>query len=64
MSGCLCHVCGVRYRVDLILPDALWDRIKPTRGDMMCPICIGRRIEACAPHAGVCVVTETEGLMT
>jgi len=28
-EGCICQGCGERYRDDLIVDDALWERIKP-----------------------------------
>jgi len=27
--SCICQNCGKQYTVDLIIPDELWDKIKP-----------------------------------
>ncbi len=50
-AGCLCHGCGRRYLVDLLVPDELWDKIRPdpSRGaaaGLLCPRCIGARLES------------------
>lgn len=48
-KGCRCH-CGRRFKVDIVVPDALWDRIRPQgkRGGagLLCGECIAARIEA------------------
>lgn len=44
-----CDACGDLYTVDLILPDKLWRKIQPEptapAGGLLCPACIGRRLE-------------------
>ena len=46
-EGCRCHACGIRYRVDFNVPDALWTRIgMPTPGGLLCGRCIADRIES------------------
>ncbi len=49
-NGCLCHGCGKRYRVDLMIPDRLWEKIKPSGKPvgtgLLCGRCIMDRIEA------------------
>lgn len=53
--GCKCQGCGRRYRVDLLVPDALWRRIGPPReapdGGLLCGRCIVDRIEALGEFA-------------
>lgn len=45
-ESCRCHACGVRYRVDINVPDALWTRIgMPGPGGLLCGRCIAGRIE-------------------
>jgi hypothetical protein len=47
-SGCLCSGCGTRYRGDLLVPDDVWERIKPAGssagGGLLCPNCIMQRV--------------------
>lgn len=46
--GCKCQGCGSRYRGDLLVPDEVWERIKPVGksagGGLLCANCIMRRI--------------------
>ena len=46
---CTCQSCGRKYQVDLLIPDNLWERIKPhgkpEGGGLLCPECIGGRLE-------------------
>jgi hypothetical protein len=49
-SGCLCHACGRRYRVDVVVADALWSKIRPAQasgpgGGRLCGGCILDAIE-------------------
>ena len=46
-DGCLCQGCGRRYKVDLIIPDEVWEKICPNKngGGMLCGICIMKKIE-------------------
>ena len=48
--SCECQVCGKEYKVDLMIDDVLWERIKPKgkfRGaGLLCGSCIMRGIEA------------------
>jgi hypothetical protein len=47
--GCTCHSCGRKYKTDLIVPDEIWDKIKPAgsirEGGLLCGTCIITRIE-------------------
>lgn len=49
-DGCTCHGCGQTFRVDIMVPDDIWDRIrpphKPAGAGLLCPTCIVQRIEA------------------
>lgn len=46
---CTCQGCGEKYAVDLILPDELWEEIKPEGkpqgAGLLCGRCIMHRIE-------------------
>lgn len=54
-EGCLCYGCDRRYRVDVMVPDDLWERIKPPLaargGGLLCGRCIFDRIEALGEFA-------------
>ena len=45
-GGCPCQCCGIRYKVDLLIPDELWEQIKlkGCRSEFLCPKCIVQRI--------------------
>lgn len=49
-NGCRCQSCGQYYRVDINVPDDLWDRIRPggkaEGAGMLCGRCIMNRVEA------------------
>ncbi len=44
-SGCRCQACGENYREDVMLPDEMWDEIrphgKPPGGGLLCGRCTG-----------------------
>lgn len=42
---CTCKECGKKYKVDLIVPDSLWEKIKPKNGGLLCGSCIMEKIE-------------------
>jgi len=48
--ACKCQSCGEFYKVDIIVPDVLWERIKPEGkaegAGLLCGSCIMKRIEA------------------
>ena len=52
---CRCDDCGSQYHVDVIVPDDLWDGIKPEGkpkgGGLLCGLCIMELIEARDEHA-------------
>jgi hypothetical protein len=47
--SCKCQICNRLYKVDLIIPDDLWEKIKPSSksngAGMLCGLCIMDRIE-------------------
>jgi len=49
-DGCVCQACGSRYKVDLLIPDELWEQIKPSGklegAGLLCGRCIMDRLEA------------------
>lgn len=45
-KGCLCHGCGIRYRVDFNIPNIMWERIRQPHENLLCGQCITKRIEA------------------
>jgi hypothetical protein len=46
---CICQSCGKKYSVDIIVPDKLWEQIKPKGkpegAGLLCGKCIMDRIE-------------------
>lgn len=53
-EGCICQGCGRIYQVDLIIPDELWNQIrpkgKPPGSGMLCGACIMNRIESVSSY--------------
>jgi len=47
--SCTCQDCGNTYKVDLLIPDYLWEEIKPPNkqvgSGLLCCICIAKAIE-------------------
>jgi len=47
--SCTCQGCGKQYKVDLVIPDELWEQIKPNGksegAGLLCGACIMSRIE-------------------
>ncbi len=45
----MCQGCTKRYKVDLIVTDDIWDKIRPSHKEedagMLCPECIIQRID-------------------
>ena len=50
LEGCQCQRCGDHFTVDLLVPDEVWERIKPEGkargGGLLCGACIMTSIEA------------------
>ena len=48
-TGTLCQNCGKQYMMDLIIPDNLWEKIKPVNkpigAGLLCPGCICDKLE-------------------
>ena len=48
-DGCTCQKCGRKYRIDLNIPDILWNRIRPKGkaegAGLLCGSCIMNRLE-------------------
>lgn len=44
-DGCTCHQCQSTYKVDMVLPDDMWNRIARYDGEMLCGRCICARLE-------------------
>jgi len=47
--SCKCHECGKQYKIDLIIPDELWEQIKPNGkllgAGLLCSLCIMEKLE-------------------
>lgn len=47
---CTCQRCGKKYKVDLFIPDDLWEQIKPDDkpkgGGLLCGSCIMDKLES------------------
>lgn len=46
--ACTCQKCGIKYKMDLIIPDELWKKITPSKyeeGGLLCPSCIVKELE-------------------
>lgn len=44
-DGCTCQRCGRAYKVDVIVPDQLWEQITNSSGSLLCGPCIAAAIE-------------------
>ena len=48
--SCKCQKCGRQYKVDLLIPDELWEKIKPRNKlpgtGLLCGSCIMEKIES------------------
>jgi len=46
---CICQSCGEKYKIDLLISDDLWEKIKPinkpVRAGLLCGGCIMKRLE-------------------
>lgn len=45
--SCICQGCGVKFKIDLIIPDKLWKKISPkkSKGGLLCGSCIIKQLE-------------------
>lgn len=52
---CKCQECDKQYKVDIIVPDTLWEKIKPDKktsgAGLLCGNCIFTRIEQTGEYA-------------
>ena len=52
--SCKCQECGRLYKVDIIVPDSIWEIIKPKEkrngGGLLCGICIIKKLEELSGH--------------
>lgn len=59
--SCKCQSCATQYKVDIIVPDDLWEQIKPEGkpegAGLLCGRCIFERIEALDRYAGYKLTT-------
>lgn len=42
--SCICQICGNRYKVDINIPDELWEKIR-NKKNLLCGKCIIERVE-------------------
>ena len=51
-NGCKCQECKNLYKVDIMVPNSVWNRIKPDDkpdgSGLLCGSCIMRKIEECS----------------
>ena len=57
--SCKCQSCGEQYKVDIIIPDKLWEKIKPEGkpegAGLLCGKCIMERIEKISNCEAFCL---------
>ena len=62
--SCKCQGCGEQYKIDLIVPNKLWERIKPKDrpegGGLLCGRCIMVALENILEHDCFLLVKEGE----
>jgi len=55
--SCICQQCGKNYRIDLILPDDIWEKIKPDNkpegGGLLCGSCIMYKLELLGKYSAI-----------
>lgn len=60
--ACKCQQCGERYKVDLLVPNEIWERIqpnfKPQGAGLLCGLCIMKLVEALGEYRALSVVTK------
>jgi len=46
--ACKCHECGGYYKIDILVSDNIWEKIKPSgvgrEAGLLCPVCIAHKI--------------------
>lgn len=52
--SCKCQDCGKQFKVDLLIPDELWEKIKPEGKEegagLLCGSCIMTKIESISDY--------------
>jgi hypothetical protein len=65
-EGCTCQECGNKYMVDIIVPDDIWEEIKPygkPKGSgLLCGQCIFRKIENLKQFSSFQLVTNRSNI--
>ena len=55
--SCKCQQCGKQYRIDLDVPDHIWEKIKPSGGPigggLLCGSCIMNKLEAFGKYRAI-----------
>ncbi len=55
MVMCTCQQCNKQYKVDVVIPDDLWEKIKPNNkpkgAGLLCGICIINNLEELGYYA-------------
>ena len=61
--SCICQQCGMDYRIDLIIPDDVWEKIKPINkpkgAGLLCGRCIMDKLES-FNHYGLIKVDDND----
>ena len=64
-KSCNCQECNCQYKVDLIIPDDLWEKIKPEgkpEGEgLLCGACIMNKIESLNEYNALIVLKDQNG---
>ncbi len=54
-GGCYCQDCDVKYTIDVMVDDDLWEQIKPDGAEygagLLCPGCIFEKLEELLGYA-------------
>ncbi len=62
--SCTCQQCGRRYRVDLLVTDSVWERIKPPGkpegAGLLCGACIMNKIESFGEYDAIYIMKKGE----
>lgn len=62
--SCKCQNCGENYKVDLIIPDNIWETIKPLEksedAGLLCGACIINKIEGLGKYKVIHLKFSTE----
>jgi hypothetical protein len=61
--SCFCHRCGKDYKVDVMVPDVIWERIRPdktrpTEAGLLCGACVFTELENLNEYSAYYLVGE------